>query len=215
MTMRAKRFPMLPFLATTLSLLFINVLLVTSDFQDDTYKYKSSKSLSEVLELVPNAMQRKPWPNDIFITLAYHSSEQLNYLRFPLTTIWVVYLGNDTTKPVLSEVNIRSGESVHTAVTQFCVEGGFVNDESIACNGVTVRDAISNIVYGVGCTSTRSTATLEDYIYKRSDVISRINNKFQYKHYLGMSSCCMREYRTNDYYRPPVNTRLLLSNLSS
>ena len=205
------RFSTFPLLLITAFILLSLTVLVTSDFQNDAYKFKSSKSMSDILELVPNVMMRRPWPNDLFHTLAYHSTETLNYLRFPSTAIWVVYLGNDTTRPVISEVNIPSGESVHTIVTQFCVEGGFANDpdESIACNGVAVRDAISNIVYGVGYTSTRSTATLEDYVKSRSDVISRINNKFQYNHYLGMHAKLSSELYS---YCPPIT---LISALSS
>ena len=142
--------------------------------------------MAELAELVPNVMVPRPWPNDIFNTLSY-SVNGGNYLQFATIAIWVVYRGNDTTKPVVSEVNIKSGDSVHTIVTEFCNEGGFSTDpyESMACNGVGVRDAISNIVYGVPYTSTRATATMNDYIYKRSNVIATVNDYFQYHHYLG------------------------------
>ena len=181
-----------PLLFSTI-LLFLNT-LVTSDIQ---YNFQSSKSIEDLLVLVPNLMEYRPWPNDIFNTVYFYDPKQLNYLRFASTAIWIVYKGNDTSKPVISEVNVTSGASVHTIVTQLCDEGGFSLDpyESAACNGVGVRDAISNYVYGVGYTSTRSTATLQDYVYRRSEVITIINNLFQYHHYLGTSSRYLREYQ--------------------
>lgn len=145
------------------------------------YKYASSLSMEDIEVLVPGTRTPRPWPVDVFVTLAYQRDRADTVTP---TTVYIVYKGNDSARPILTELKINYGDSVSELMQDVCNSAGWTGSDGSACRGVEVMDAISNIMYGSGYTPTRASSRIDDYLAKRSTVLSYLINSQQYTSYL-------------------------------
>jgi SAM-dependent methyltransferase len=147
------------------------------------YKYASSLSLEELVRTTPKALEPMPWPNDAFVIVVEPRNEQ-DMINMTPALIYVVYRGNDTTVPRLSEVTITPPESVHAVMKDLCTSAGFSGADFFACMGAEVRDAVSNTVYGQPYSPMKPTATIHDFKARRYNVISWLITRMLYTSYL-------------------------------
>ena len=147
------------------------------------YKYASSISLEELVRIAPKALEPMEWPNDAFVIVVEPRTGQ-DMIDMTPALIFVLYRGNDTTVPRLSEVTITPPESVHAVMSDLCKSAGFHGADLSACMGAEVRDAVSNTVYGQPYSPIKPTATVDDFRARRYDVISWLITRMQYTSYL-------------------------------
>ena len=121
-----------------LSILFINH--ASEDEQKPPYKYASKVDLIQIYgdEWWANVVKPREWPFGTFNIVS--NGPNKNPLDMASIRFWIVYKGNDTTLPILSQMSIQPGENVHTIMETFCDEAGFVHGpDSLACRGVELK----------------------------------------------------------------------------
>ena len=164
--------------------MWIKLLILSAIFwspnKGSAYKYASSLSIKEIERTVPDAFLPRTWPRDIFVTLSYPKDPSS---LAPLT-VFIVYKGNDSSRPVLSEVKITYGDSISELVQDLCKHGGWIGGDGDACRGVELMDSISYVMYGISYTPKRATSRIHDYVANRTTLLSLLINMQQYSSYL-------------------------------
>ena len=183
------------------------VILATENEQTKSYKYAPTVNLSQAYgdEFWTEAIKPREWPFDTFVLVS--NGPNPNPLDMVPVSFWIVYKGNDKNRPYISQMKIKPGENIHTLMESFCDEAGFVDGpDSLACRGVELKGHVSEVIYGRCYTTTRPSATMDDFVASRTTVITWLIHKYQYRRYLeigcdqgitfatiqvnGMLSCC-------------------------
>ena len=151
----------------------------------ENWKYAPKVNLSQTwgTEWWTTVIQPREWPFDTFVLVSDGPNKKpldLVPVRF-----WIIYKGNDTNRPSVSQLKITPGENIHTFMETFCDEAGFVEgSDSLACRGVELKGHVSEVVYGNCYTTTRPLATMDDYVASRTTVIIWLIHRYGYQRYL-------------------------------
>ena len=168
---------------------FLSVLffILASENEQTTKPYKYALSKVDVIQAFGeewwvNVIKPREWPFDTFIIIS--DSLNKNPLDMLPVQFWIVYKGNDTNRPQLSQIRIQPGENIHTLMETFCDEAGFVDADSLACRGVELTGQVSEVIYGRCYTTTRPSASMDDFLATRTTVITWLIHRYGYRRYL-------------------------------
>jgi len=149
------------------------------------YKYEPTVDLTKAYgdEFWAGVIRPLEWPYDTFVLVG--NGPNKNPLDMVPITFWIVYKGNDTNRPYISQMRIKPGENIHVIMESFCDEAGFIDGpDSLACRGVELKGHVSEVIYGRCYTTTRPSATIDDFVASRTTVITWLIFKYQYQRYL-------------------------------